>query len=695
MTSLANFDENNPRASISSPRSLQACKQEGVLPQELIFKPMEAFQEKNLSPRLVKLRYDFFEAKRRDLLAAARRARDALLADEKREKESNDQALALVAKDLVAVVRCVGRGRVRDHPCLALGSPFKESGLSKGAVLALNSDTLKMERQKLLRAQETERNWLKNALQNQEDALREHSRKMKDFKRLVDPSPPKRIVLRVQGIPTLKSILKTLERKQLRTWRKLDALKQKEAYERQVKEAERKKEMEREKAEKREQEYRELQARKDEMKAQDWRTGNALAEDWRIFIVDVDEDQRRTDIMAQKQEQFQEYLRERKEQRDMRIYNSILANQELEQKRRDDFEKKQQEDFAREERLLQVQAKRSEETAKKQFQVQKQQQESLSSLDLLQRQHGQWQEAIKDLLTRLEGNPELCKACIPPGEGTRAEHDGDEQPSTLELDETVAPPKTTWEERQARIARMVESQAFEYSTGVLILVNIVLIGVEAEMSLQKLNTEWATEVERGFLTIYTVELILRLVAGGLSIDPLQSQEGWENLLIVRGLRLLRLARILRTLKRFKVVWRLVSGLLSVWDTMASTTCLILLWLYIFGCIAVEVIASDEELIVLQEDIIKNHFSSLPRKALEQTKQEAELAKVRKKQQIKATMPQLLQIFSGLDADGSGCLTREEVAGVPLDVLPPNVLEHVSVDNMEDLFEVWLGIGWSC
>ena len=29
--------------------------------------------------------------------------------------------------------------------------------------------------------------------------------------------------------------------------------------------------------------------------------------------------------------------------------------------------------------------------------------------------------------------------------------------------------------------------------------------------------------------------------------------------------------------------------------MASTTCLILLWLYIFGCIAVEVIASDDEL----------------------------------------------------------------------------------------------------
>lgn len=29
------------------------------------------------------------------------------------------------------------------------------------------------------------------------------------------------------------------------------------------------------------------------------------------------------------------------------------------------------------------------------------------------------------------------------------------------------------------------------------------------------------------------------------------QEGWQNLLLARGLRLLRLARVFRTLKRFK------------------------------------------------------------------------------------------------------------------------------------------------
>lgn len=129
---------------------------------------------------------------------------------------------------------------------------------------------------------------------------------------------------------------------------KLDAQKSKEAYERQVRDAERKREIEREKAAKREQEYRDLQARKDEMRAQD---------------------QRRTDLMAQKQAAFQEFLRERKDARDMRIYNSIQANQELEQKRRDDFEKKQADDAAREERLMQALAIKQEESAKRSFQT--------------------------------------------------------------------------------------------------------------------------------------------------------------------------------------------------------------------------------------------------------------------------------------------------------------------------------------
>ena len=188
-----------------------------------------------------------------------------------------------------------------------------------------------------------------------------------------------------------------------------------------------------------------------------------------------------------------------------------------------------------------------------------------------------------------------------------------------------------------KLSSVVDSQAFEYITGFLILLNMALIGMEAEMQLQGMDTAWASNIERGFLTLYSLELLVRLVAGGFSIFkspwhlldlllvsvgllalvlvPLLEQSGqedWERLLIIRGLRLLRLARVLRTLRHFKVVWRLVSGLLSAWDTLASTMGLILLWLYIFGCVAIEVIANDQVLLdnTVTKAIIERNFSPL-------------------------------------------------------------------------------------
>merc|ERR1712187_559912 len=48
----------------------------------------------------------------------------------------------------------------------------KETGYTKGAILALNGDTLAYERKKLLKAQEVERKWLENALANELGALK-------------------------------------------------------------------------------------------------------------------------------------------------------------------------------------------------------------------------------------------------------------------------------------------------------------------------------------------------------------------------------------------------------------------------------------------------------------------------------------------------------------------------------------------
>lgn len=199
-----------------------------------------------------------------------------------------------------------------------------------------------------------------------------------------------------------------------------------------------------------------------------------------------------------------------------------------------------------------------------------------------------------------------------------------------------------WHKRRQVVQDVVNSAYFEFLTGLVIAVNLVLIGIEAEMSVQGVNTFWATASELIFLSIYTLELLMRIVAGGrqaftnswflldfflviaglttLVVIPLvetQAQEGLENILVVRGLRLLRLARVLRMVKRFQVIWRLVSGLLTAWDTMISTAALIFLWLYIFGIGAVEVIATDQQLIGNEatRPIIEYHFSTLPRATL--------------------------------------------------------------------------------
>eukprot|EP00928_Gymnodinium_smaydae_P070126 TRINITY_DN54051_c0_g1_i1.p1 TRINITY_DN54051_c0_g1~~TRINITY_DN54051_c0_g1_i1.p1 ORF type:complete len:567 (+),score=167.90 TRINITY_DN54051_c0_g1_i1:130-1701(+) len=345
VVSLANFEETNPKCVISSPRSLQACKQEGVLPQELQYKPPEAFQEKCLSPRLVKLRYDFFEAKRRDLLAAARRTRDQLIADEKREKGEEQHQLHLLAKD---------------------------SGLTKGAILALNGDTLAYERKKLLKAQEIERKWLENALNNELDSLKKlegnnnkaelEAKKEADaaraaalkLKELNDrrAADEERKALEAEARQKLeKQIAKEEFHKQqeeLARKAEMEAAKQRENYRRQCEEAERKKQMEIEKAEKREAAYREQEARKQELRAQDLR---------------------RQEAMAAQKEEYQMQMRDKQEARDLRIYQSIQNNLEIEQRRREEFEERCRQDALREERLAQVSAERQEESAKRSFQL--------------------------------------------------------------------------------------------------------------------------------------------------------------------------------------------------------------------------------------------------------------------------------------------------------------------------------------
>lgn len=342
---MDSFDENNPRSIVNSPRSLQACRLEGVLPQELVHKPIEAFAERNLSPRLVKLRYDFFEAKRRDLLAAAKRARDAILADEKRASESSSQHLEVMAR---------------------------ESGVSKGAILALRSGGLEQERQKLKRAQEIERKWLQSALtaelnnlkalesgkafaekegDNEADRLREQSRKMKELNDRRAAEEERKMMEAEARQKLERQIAKEEFHKQQEANHRraeLEAQRQKEIYARQVADAERKHEAEREKERRREEEYNRTEARKAEMRALDLR---------------------RMDILEQQKFNKQTAMAGNQAKRDERILCSIQTNMEIENKRRDDFENKCQVEAEREERLMQARSMQQEEGAKRSFQL--------------------------------------------------------------------------------------------------------------------------------------------------------------------------------------------------------------------------------------------------------------------------------------------------------------------------------------
>ncbi|CAJ1435624.1 unnamed protein product, partial [Effrenium voratum] len=87
-----------------------------------------------------------------------------------------------------------------------------------------------------------------------------------------------------------------------------------------------------------------------------------------------------------------------------------------------------------------------------------------------------------------------------------------------------------WQEGRRVLYKFVNSRSFDYVAGVIIMLNMVMIGVEAELSLHDPHVRWAAWVERAFLAVYAVELVLRLLAGGRKI--LHSSWFWLDFFLV-------------------------------------------------------------------------------------------------------------------------------------------------------------------
>lgn len=330
--------------------------------------------------------------------------------------------------------------------------------------------------------------------------------------------------------------------------------------------------------------------------------------------------------------------------------------------------------------------------------------------------------------------------------------------------------KTRCPALQTRIQRIVQSGTFECVTGCVIFVNLITIGLEAQTSL--MNEEefqpwsWPWVSERIFLLVYCLELTLRFIAGSnifndfwffldaclvitgftaLVILPMTVGEiaglGAEKFLLVRGIRLLRLVRALRMFKHFKVMWRLVNGLLTAGKTLLSTSVLLLVSLFIFSCIAVELIAKDEYLASAPATaaIVRKHFWGVDlsmvtlmqfvtldsaasiyfplimerpglclyflliifvisiglmnlvtavvlENAMESAAEEAEEERSSLKSKVKEAIPELLEIFKRLDKDKSGILTRDEMEIVDDNLLPRRLLDSACVGSILDFFD---------
>eukprot|EP00929_Paragymnodinium_shiwhaense_P074749 TRINITY_DN38258_c1_g1_i1.p1 TRINITY_DN38258_c1_g1~~TRINITY_DN38258_c1_g1_i1.p1 ORF type:complete len:772 (-),score=183.14 TRINITY_DN38258_c1_g1_i1:307-2622(-) len=163
------------------------------------------------------------------------------------------------------------------------------------------------------------------------------------------------------------------------------------------------------------------------------------------------------------------------------------------------------------------------------------------------------------------------------------------------------------------------SPRFDAIIGVVILGNALSVGVEQTIRLKGKDTSQMELIESVFLCIYIVELAMRffafrlqclmdhwvvldiiLVAVGVIsawlLEPIfKNTEDFKEqlgpLMVLRSLRLLRLARTLRLLVKFREMWILVRGLLSSGSMMFYTLLLLTTILYIFSCISIEIITN--------------------------------------------------------------------------------------------------------
>jgi len=232
----------------------------------------------------------------------------------------------------------------------------------------------------------------------------------------------------------------------------------------------------------------------------------------------------------------------------------------------------------------------------------------------------------------------------------------------------------------------------------------------------------------------------------LFIEPmLQGQSGQSNsalgaIGILKMFRFFRLLRAVRLVAQFRMLWQLVRGLMSSMHMILTTCILMLFILYIYACIGLELLTKEkEDYDGRAYDLIEYNFSSVFRFMLsliqfmtfdssaaiytpviiqgphmlpyftsfmlvvgvalmnlltaivvegsfEMSRNDKDVQQAMKSEMMKKILPRLLSLFKGLDQDGSGDISYEEIQNAP-----PHVREEMTKllgeDELEEIFRI--------
>lgn len=169
-------------------------------------------------------------------------------------------------------------------------------------------------------------------------------------------------------------------------------------------------------------------------------------------------------------------------------------------------------------------------------------------------------------------------------------------------------------QREFMITKVLMNSRFDAFIGAVIFANALTIGAELTLRVRDETSVVITALEQLFLSIYIGELGIRFFCLRLQclkdnwvkfdcvlvftgcvtawiLEPIGTSLG--PIVLLRMTRLLRLARTVRLLVKFRDLWMLVRGLLNSAGTMFYTCVLLIIILYVFACAAMELIATSE------------------------------------------------------------------------------------------------------